>query len=140
MAARSRPVVLATLGVPFDADAAAFAVDTAVEAAEPLVVVNAVELLLAPCSLGLGYGEPEEPEDAEALAVPASVAASLGVRVERLRIRSPHPVDALIEVAAERGAGLLVFGPDRARLPRRRYLRAAKTIRERVACLVWLPD
>jgi hypothetical protein len=31
-----------------------------------------------------------------------------------------------------------VFGPDRSRLRKRTYSRAAKKIRERASCLVWL--
>ena len=60
------------------------------------------------------------------------------MRVERLRVCSPHPIDALLELVAERNPGLLVFGPDWSRLKPRRYRRAAKKIRERATCLVWL--
>jgi hypothetical protein len=35
---------------------------------------------------------------------------------------------------------VLVFGPDRDRIKRRVYRKAAKAIRERAACLVWLPE
>ncbi len=56
-----RPVMLATLDVPFAADAIAFAVDSAVENGNPLVVVNAAEVLLTPGALvGYGYVEREE--------------------------------------------------------------------------------
>jgi hypothetical protein len=58
--------------------------------------------------------------------------------VERLRVCSPHPIDALLELVAERNPGLLVFGPDWSRLKPRRYRRAAKKIRDRATCLVWL--
>jgi hypothetical protein len=33
---------------------------------------------------------------------------------------------------------MLVFGPDRTRLKARVYRKAAKAVRERAACLVWL--
>jgi nucleotide-binding universal stress UspA family protein len=135
-----RPIMLATLEVPFDAEAASFAVDTAVEAGQPLIVANVVELLLAPCSLALGYDRPESPEDTEALRAPAVLAHSLGVKVERLRVRSPHPVDALLEVVAERSPGILVFGPDRSVLKPRVYRKAARKIRDRAPCLVWLSE
>lgn len=136
-----RPVLLGTLGVPFHPQATAFAVDSAVEGGRPLVVVNVVELLLAPQSVVLGYAHLDDtPEDAAALRAPAELAHSLGVRVERLRVASPHPVDALLELVAERSPGLLVFGPDRARMRGRAYRRAAKAVRERAPCLVWLPD
>lgn len=135
-----RPVVLATLGVPFDSAAAEFAVDSAVESGQPLVLLNVVELILTPQAIVFGSSwELAGDEDARALAEPARLASSLGVRVERLRVSSPHPVDALVEVVRERGAGMLVFGPDRSRLRPRRYRKAVKAIRERVACLVWLP-
>ena len=128
--------------MPFDHAASAFAVDSAVEAGQPLIVVNAVEMLLAPASLMLGYGDldPTTPDDEAALRAPAQLAHSLGVRVERLRVRSPHPVDALLELVVEREAGLLVFGPDRARLRGRRYRKAARAVLEQAPCLVWLAD
>jgi nucleotide-binding universal stress UspA family protein len=139
--ARGRPVMLATLGVPFEGPAAALAVDTAVECGQALVVVNVVELLLAPASVVLGYGDlDDDPDDAAALYAPARLAHDLGVEVERLRVQSPRPLAALLEVVAERRPGLLVFGPDRTRLGRRAYRKAAKAVRERAACLVWLPD
>ena len=89
----------------------------------------------------LGYGalDPSE-EDAARLRAPAELAHAFGVEVERLRIRSPHPLDALLELVAEREPGLLVFGPDRSRLKARIFKRAAKKIRSRAACLVWLAD
>jgi len=139
-AARStrRPVLLATLGAPFDPEAAAVAVDAAVESGEPLIVANVVELLPLPLSSMLGHDQVESDEDADALRAPAELAHSLGVAVERLRVRSPRPVDALLELVAEREPALLVFGPDRSRVPARRYRKAAKAVRERATCLVWL--
>jgi hypothetical protein len=135
----ARPVLLATLGVPFDPEASAFAVDAAVESGQTLIVANLVELPPLSMSVTLGYDQlPERPEDEEAFRAPALLAHSLGVGVERLRVRSPRPVEALIELVAERRPGLLVFGPDRTRLRRRLYAKAAKAVRERVACLVWL--
>ena len=137
----ARPVMLATLEVPFDAEAASFAVDSAVESGQPLIVANAVEIPLGPATVFLQYGDLEPtPEDAAALRSPAQLAHSLGVRVERFRLRSPHPVDAILELAAERAPGLLVFGPDRRRIRGRRYRKAARAIRERAGCLVWFPE
>lgn len=134
-----RPVLLATLGVPFDPDASSFAVDAAVESGEPLLVVNVVELPPLGMSVAMGYDQlPDSPEQEEALRAPAALAASLGVPVERLRVKSPRPVEALVQVAAERAPGLLVFGPDRDRLKPRAYRKAARAVRERAACLVWL--
>jgi Universal stress protein family len=138
---KGRPVLLATMEVPFDEHAAAFAVESALESGQPLVVANIVQIPLGPLCLGMGYGsiEPEE-EDAAKLRAPAELASSLGVASERLRVLSPHPVDALLALTAERRPGLLVFGPDRARLARRIYRKAAKRITDRAACLVWFAD
>jgi hypothetical protein len=134
-----RPILLATLGVPFDPAASAFAVDSAVEAGQPLIVANVVELPPLAMSVRMGYDQlPDDPDEAKALRAPAALAHELGVRVERLRVRSPRPVEALIELTAERAPGLLVFGPDRTRLKARVYRKAAKAVRERAACLVWL--
>jgi nucleotide-binding universal stress UspA family protein len=132
----SRPVLLATLDVPFDEEAAVFAVDSAVESGQPLVVVNAAQILPTRWSL-LGYGYIERDDLQEDLRTPAELAHSLAVKVERLRVCSPHPIDALLEVVAERDPGLLVFGPDRSRMRRRSYDRAARRVRERASCLVW---
>lgn len=134
-----RPVLLATLGVPFEAEAVRVAVDAAVESGQPLLVVNAVELPPLPMSVRMGYDQlPDAPAEAESFRVPAALALSLGVEVERIRIRSPRPTGALIQLVAERSPGLLVFGPDRNLVRRRLYAKAAKEVRERAACLVWL--
>ena len=137
--AGGRPVLLATLDVPFAEDATAFAIDSAVETGQPLVVVNAAEVPPTPWTF-LGYGYIERDELQDELRKPAELAQSLAVQVERLRVCSPHPIDALLEILAERNPGLLVFGPDRSRLKPRRYRRSAKKIRERATCLVWLAD
>jgi nucleotide-binding universal stress UspA family protein len=136
---RSRPVLLATLDVPFSDAAMEFAVDAAVENGQPLLLVNAAEVLPTTYTL-LGYGYVERDELQEALRRPAELAHSLAVQVERLRVCSPHPVDALLEIAAERQPGVLVFGPDRSRLSGRRYRRAANAVRKRATCLVWTDE
>jgi hypothetical protein len=134
-------VLLATFEVPFEETAATFAVESALECGQPLVVANVVQIPLGPLCLGMGYGSIEPTEDEAAkLRAPAELASAFGVAIERLRVLSPHPVDALLELAAERRPGLLVFGPDRARLPRRAYRRAAKRIADKAACLVWLAE
>src|SRR5436305_3152795 len=132
----SRPVLLATLDVPFSEEATAFAVDSAVETGSPLVLVNAAEVLPTAYTL-LGYGYVEREDLQAALRRPAELAQSLAVPVERLRVCSPHPVAALLEVVAERNPSVLVFGPDRAQLRRRRYRRAESAVCERASCLVW---
>jgi len=141
VATETRPIMLVTFAVRFDPRAAEFAIDTAVEAGQPLIIVNVVELELMPASMMFGYDlMTQRPELMEALRAPAVLACSLGVRVERLRVKSPHPVDALLELVAERAPGLLVFGPDRAELKPRIYRRALRKIRDRSTCLIWVAD
>jgi Universal stress protein family len=137
LSAAGRPVLLATLDVPFAEDATAFAVDSAVENGQPLVVVNVAEVPPTPWTF-LGYGYIEREDLQRELRKPAELARSLAVSVERLRVCSPHPIDALLELVSERDPGVLVFGPDRSRLSRRRYRRAANAVRERASCLVWV--
>ncbi|TMM13672.1 MAG: universal stress protein [Actinobacteria bacterium] len=134
-----RPVLLATLDVPFSEEAIAFAIDSAVENGQPLVLLNVAEVLPTAYSL-LGYGYVEREELQQALRKPAEIARSLAVPVERLRVCSPHPLDALLEVVSERNPAVLVFGPDRGRLSRRVYGKAAAMIRKQAACLVWLAE
>ena len=135
----SRPVMLVTFDVPFEREATELAVDAAVESGQRLIIVNAVEITLGPLTLTTGYQYVGRPDVEDALRAPAELAHSLSVEVERLRLCSPRPIEALLELVAERAPGLLVVGPDRARLKRRTYTKLAKRIRERAACLVWLP-
>jgi hypothetical protein len=136
-----RPILLATLDVPFDHDAVVFAVDSAVELGERLIVANIVERPPLPLSTILGYEDlPYSPEMAESLLEPVRLARSLGVEVTRLRVKSLHPVPALLEAVAEQDPGILVFGPDRRRIMRLRYWRAARAIRAGVTTLVWMAD
>jgi nucleotide-binding universal stress UspA family protein len=140
-AARGRPVMLATLDVPFDSRAVVFAVDSAVELGQRLIVANFVEQEPLPLSAMMRYDDlPYTPEMAESLAEPVRLAISLGIHVARLRVKSFRPVRAMVEVVAEENAGLLVFGPDRSRIRRLRYRRAARAIRLGVTALIWLPD
>lgn len=138
---RGRPVLLATIDAPFDEQAATFAVESALECGQPLIVANVLEIPLAPLCVAMGYGPLEPSEEAAAnLRAPAELAHSLGVALERLRILSPHPIDALLEVVKERGPGLLVFAPDRTAVKPRSYRRAAKKISAKAPCLVWLAE
>jgi hypothetical protein len=139
--AKGRPVMLATLDVPFDDDAVVFAVDSAVELGQPLIIANFVERAPLPLSAMLGYDDlPYPPQMADALERPVRLALSLGVPVTRLRVKSFHPIPAMLEVLAEQGAGIFVFGPDRTRIRRLRYLRAARAIRSKATTLVWLAE
>jgi nucleotide-binding universal stress UspA family protein len=140
-AAPGRPVLLATLDVPFDHEAVVFAVDSAVEQGARLIVTNVVEWAPLPLSAIMGYDDlPYPPEMAESLTEPVRLARSLGIEVTRLRVKSLHPIPALLEVVAEQDPGLFVFGPDRSRIMRLRYWRAARAIRSNVTTLIWLAD
>jgi hypothetical protein len=57
-----------------------------------------------------------------------------------LRVKSFHPIPAMLEVVAEQDAGLFVFGPDRSRIMRLRYRRAVRAIRSTVTALIWVAD
>jgi nucleotide-binding universal stress UspA family protein len=139
--ARARPVLLATLDVPFASAAVAYAVDSAVELGQRLIVANFVERPPLPLSVMLGYDDlPYTAEMAEALNAPAVLARSLGIEVTRLRVKSFHPVQAMLEVIAEHDAGIVIFGPRPDRIGRLRYWRAARALRSRATSLVWLPD
>lgn len=136
-----RPVLLATIDAPFDEDAATFAVESALECGQPLIVANVLEIPLGPLCVALGYGPLDPTEEVAAnLRAPAELAQSFGVMLERLRVLSPHPVDALLELVGERKPGLLVFAPDRRAVKPRAYRRAAKKISAKANCLVWMAD
>lgn len=138
--AGGRPILLATLGAPFAEEAVNFAVDSAVEASRPLIIANITTLEPLGLSMILGYDALPEltPEVSESLRRPAELARSLGVAVERLRIRSPRPVTALLQLAAERRPGVLVFGADRRKLRPRTYRRTVEALRDGARCLVWV--
>lgn len=138
-ASESRPVMLVTFDVPVRADAAELAVDAAVESGQKLLLVNLVELPIRPMTASWG-SETVVLEDVEtSLRAPAELAHSLAVAVERLRIVSPRPLKALLELVGERLPGLLVLGADTGRMRGRRYRKAARRIREEAPCLVWIP-
>ena len=131
--------MLATFDVPVRADAAALAVDAAVESGQQLVVVNVVELSIRPMTASWG-AEVFVMEDVEAsLREPAELAHSLAVPVERLRLVSPRPLKALLELVGERSPGLLVIGADTDRMRGQACRKVARKIRGEAPCLVWLP-
>ena len=140
--AAGRPVLLATMGVPLDERASVFAVDTAVESGQRLVMANVTTLEPLRMSIALGYDALPEltPEVSASLRRSAELARSLGVHVERLRVRSPRPVQAMLDLVADVRPGLFVFGPDRGALRERRYRKALGAVRDRVTCLVWVPN
>jgi hypothetical protein len=136
----SRPVMLVTFDVPVRPDAAELAVDAAVESGQALLLVNLVELPIRPMTASWG-SEVVVLEDVEtSLREPAELATSLLVAVERLRVVSPRPLAALLELVGERLPGLLVLGADASRMRKRAYRRVARRISEEAPCLVWLPS
>lgn len=139
--AAGRPILLATMGTPFDEEAVGVAVDAAVESGEALIVANITKLEPLALSVMMGYDALEEltPDVSRSVKRPAQLAAEFGLRVERLRIRSPRPVAALLELVRERQPGLIVFGPDRRRLSRRLYRRASEALRGHAGSLMWFP-
>jgi hypothetical protein len=141
---RVRPVVLATLSVRVDPSAERMAIDSALEAGAPLVLVNLLRLRNYPATIALLGAEattlPHE-EDLDAVRATAARAADLGIETKLLRITSKRPIAALLEVLHEQDAGLLVFGPDLSRTNRWRFRAAARRVRAEADCLVWVaPD
>jgi universal stress protein family protein len=141
---RVRPVVLATLSVRVDPSAERMAIDSALEAGAPLILVNLLKLRNYPTTIALLGAEattlPHE-EDLDAVRETAARAAALGIQTELLRITSKRPIAALLEVLHEREAGLVVFGPDLSRTNRWRFRAAARRVRAEADCLVWVaPD
>lgn len=131
------PVVLATLASRLEPDAERLAIQSCLDAGVELVVVNAVTVPGCVRTIRLGPLDPVR-EDYEEVRATAERAAAIGIHVEHLRVTSPHPVKAILEIAKERSAGLLVLGPKLGRIPRRRFRRAARAVRESAACLVWV--
>jgi hypothetical protein len=139
----ARPVVLATLSVRVDPSAERMALETALEARSELIIANLLPLrpypmtaVMAPDLVTL----PHE-EDLEAVRATAERAVELGIRTQLLRISTPRPVAAVLEVCREHRAGLLVFGPDLRRTSKLIFRLAARRVRRRAPCLVWIaPD
>ena len=135
------PVVLGTLSARVDPEAERVAVESAHDAGVALLVVNVMQLPPYPRALALGgpgaVTLPHE-EDYDAVRATAERAATSGLRVEHLRVTSPRPAKALVQLANERGAGLLVLGPALGRVSAGRLRRAARQVRRHAACLVWI--
>lgn len=135
---RRRPVILATLAVPFEPDAARVAFQAALETEVKLIVVDVVEQPLWPLAIQFGRAAIELDDDRAAIRQLVEQAAGLGLEVEHLRLRSPRPVEALLEVAGERRAALLVLGSDPGRFKPRFFQRVVRKIRRRASCLIWI--
>ena len=138
--AAPRPVVLATLSVRVDPEAERMAIDSALDTSAPLIIANMLWLPPHPTTLTLAREVAVLPheEDLDAVRETAARAATRGVHVELLRISSRRPLAALLELVEERGAGLVVLGPDPRRSPRWWRTVAARRIRRRAGCLVWI--
>jgi nucleotide-binding universal stress UspA family protein len=133
----SRPVLLTTFDVPVLPAAAAMAVDAAFEAGRPLIVANVIGGSFYPSLASPTPTAVVHPDVEESLRAPAELAASLGVQTERLRVLSPRPIEALVELVEERRPGLLVIGADPTRLRRRFRERLSRRVHDRTSCLVW---
>src|SRR5215207_8455108 len=141
---RARPVVLATLSVRVDPSAERMAIDSALEAGVPLVLVNILRFRPYPTTLALvgpeGLNLPHE-EDLDAVRATAGRAAELGVQTAMLGVTTTRPVTALLQIVREKNAGLLVFGPDLKLTSRLRFRAAARRLRREAGCLIWVaPD
>jgi hypothetical protein len=137
-----RPIVLATLSVRVDPQAERLAIATALDQTPPrrLILANMLWLPPHPTTLTLAREHailPHE-EDLEAVRATARRAADAGIPTELLRISSRRPLAALLELVGEREAGLVVLGPDRHRAPRWWVWLAARRVRRRAGCLVWI--
>src|SRR5947199_238994 len=81
---RDRPVILATLAVPFDPDSARVAIQAAMEGGVKLIVVDAVEMPFWPQSLATRRADLEEESDRDAIRALVQQTAGLGLEVEHL--------------------------------------------------------
>ena len=132
-------MVLATLSVRVDPDAERMAIESALETGAADHRQHAVAAA-APDDVDLAREVATLPheEDLDAVRETAARAAAQGVATELLRISSRRPLAALLELIEERGAGLVVLGPDPRRSPRWWRTVAARRIRRRAGCLVWI--
>jgi Universal stress protein family len=139
----SRPVVLATLSVRIEANAERMAIESALEAGVPLIIANMLRMPAFATTMRLApqYATLPHEEDLDAVRATAHRAAAWGIPTELLRIMSPRPLTALIELIQERRPGLVVLGPDVRRTSRWRLRMAARRVRSEADCLVWIaPD
>jgi hypothetical protein len=139
----ARPVILATLSVRVDPGAERMALESALEAGVCLIIANMLHMPAFSTTLRLApeYATLPHEEDLEAVRETARRAAAWGIPTELLRVMSPRPLTALIELVQERRPGLVVLGPDVNRTSRWRLRRAARRVRDEVDCLVWIaPD
>ena len=77
--------------------------------------------------------------DAATVAVDSAVESGQALLLVNMVDLPIRPMKALLELVGERQPGLLVLGADATRMRRRKYHKAARTIRESASCLVWIP-
>ncbi len=132
--------MLATLSVRVDAQAERMALESALEAGVPLIIANMLRMPNFTTTMRLApeYATLPHEEDLEAVRETARRAASWGIPTELLRVMSPRPLTALIELIQERRPGLVVLGPDLDRTSRWRLRAAARKLRRQADCLVWI--
>lgn len=133
--------MLGTLSSRVEPEAERIAIESAVENGVPLLVVNVVPMAACPRALALAGPKAlscPHREDYEAVRATAQRAASWGLKVQHLRVTSPRPAKALVQIANERGAGLLVLGPKRKGIFR--FWRAAREVVRNANCLVWIAE
>lgn len=136
MARAVRPVMLVTLNVPFDPAAVAFALDTAAETGAELYICDAIPLEYRNY-VGHVARQYAEQHNRRYLDEVARAARDRGIRTTQLAFHNPKPIQATIEVLRQESVGLLVFGPEKTRLGRWTFRRAARRLRESASCLVW---
>lgn len=131
-----RPVMLLTLDVPFDPAATEFALESAAETGAELYVCDGVPINTSnpAAAASRTFGTPEAQADSRAIVRDASLR---GIKVTELVFHHPRPVTAALEVTRDERVGLLVFGPNRGRIGRWSFRRAARRLRRDAPCLVW---
>src|SRR5579883_2181437 len=108
---RARPVLLGTLSVRVEPEAERVAIEAALEAGVRLIIANVRDIPALPLTMMLARDQlilPHE-EDLQEVRATAARAAAAGIETELLRVSSPRPVTALLELAREREVGLIVF-------------------------------
>jgi hypothetical protein len=136
----ARPVLLATLGVRVDPAAEQMALESAAEAGVKLILANVSMMPPYPATMMLAreYVTLPHEEDLDAVRATAERARRLGISTELLRVTTRRPIKAVLELASDYDAGLLVFGPDLGRVGRLRFRTAARAVRRGAPCLVWI--
>ena len=119
------------------------AIDTALEVGAELIIANMLLLPPYPTTVMLAreYATLPHEEDLEAVRATAARAAALGIATELLRISSPRPLAALIELAQSARSACSCSGPTCARISAVALPARRPAVRRDAPCLVWIaPD